>query len=374
MFKEISIQNLRGIKELKIDDFAQINLFLGKNNSCKTTVLEALYCAINPSNPSLLTNTNIIRGLLNTTKIENINKTSRFSMESLFYNLNTENPLQINSVFNFLELEQEKQNIIITALKDIISSSEKSSSSISTALIEIIKGLNFSFEIIKNKRKKEKFESIQILKEKEIFENKIDEKYLKYANQRNGFYLFSHIANDLINSDLKSKFDNILYQKKEKELIDNFKKLIPEVQAIKFLDAFYIDIGLPKLIRLESLGEGAKKFFVYICRLLGDESLKENSIILIDEIENGIYYDSQKILWKFLFNFAKEKKIQIFATTHSIDCIKAFVEIAEEESKKKEDLIRIFRLIKGEDNVFDISKYNLTSAKIILNEYNLEIR
>jgi len=37
MFKKITIKGFRGIKELELDDFRQINLFVGKNNCGKST-------------------------------------------------------------------------------------------------------------------------------------------------------------------------------------------------------------------------------------------------------------------------------------------------------------------------------------------------
>ena len=41
-FKNIEIRNFRGIDHLEIDDFSRVNVFLGQNNSGKSTVLEAI--------------------------------------------------------------------------------------------------------------------------------------------------------------------------------------------------------------------------------------------------------------------------------------------------------------------------------------------
>jgi AAA15 family ATPase/GTPase len=40
--QSISIQNFRGIRESELKDFADVNVFVGRNNSGKTTVLEAI--------------------------------------------------------------------------------------------------------------------------------------------------------------------------------------------------------------------------------------------------------------------------------------------------------------------------------------------
>jgi len=43
MIKDIVLENFRGIKAGQMKDFSQFNLFIGPNNSGKTTLLEALY-------------------------------------------------------------------------------------------------------------------------------------------------------------------------------------------------------------------------------------------------------------------------------------------------------------------------------------------
>ncbi|MBQ7698224.1 MAG: AAA family ATPase, partial [Paludibacteraceae bacterium] len=52
-FKNIDIKNFRGIKHLSIDDFSRVNVFLGQNNSGKSSVLEAIFLLAGMSNPDL---------------------------------------------------------------------------------------------------------------------------------------------------------------------------------------------------------------------------------------------------------------------------------------------------------------------------------
>ena len=41
--KQFKVQGFRGIAELEITQITQINFFVGKNNSSKTSVLESLF-------------------------------------------------------------------------------------------------------------------------------------------------------------------------------------------------------------------------------------------------------------------------------------------------------------------------------------------
>jgi AAA15 family ATPase/GTPase len=53
MYKTIQIEGIRGIKKLLLEDFQQFNLFVGKNECGKTTVLESLFLITGPTNPGL---------------------------------------------------------------------------------------------------------------------------------------------------------------------------------------------------------------------------------------------------------------------------------------------------------------------------------
>ena len=46
-------------------------------------------------------------------------------------------------------------------------------------------------------------------------------------------------------------------------------------------------------------------------------------ILLIDEIENGLYYGSLEQIWRGIAALATSEDIQVFATTHSRECIVA---------------------------------------------------
>jgi len=60
-FKNIDIKNFRGIEHLKIDDFARVNVFLGQNNSGKSSVLEALMLLMGMSNTDMPQQLNYLR-------------------------------------------------------------------------------------------------------------------------------------------------------------------------------------------------------------------------------------------------------------------------------------------------------------------------
>ena len=81
-----------------------------------------------------------------------------------------------------------------------------------------------------------------------------------------------------------------------------------------------------KRLPLALFGDAINRIADIILRIVNNE----NSIILIDEIENGIHHSNQVAFWSILYRLAKELNVQIFDTTHSLEMIKSFIEAGAE--------------------------------------------
>lgn len=75
---------------------------------------------------------------------------------------------------------------------------------------------------------------------------------------------------------------------------------------------------------LAVFGEGAVRL-AFVCLAI---ILAKGGFCLIDEIENGIHHSLTHDLWAMLDRLSKELNVQVFATTHSKDCLEAFEEMA----------------------------------------------
>lgn len=62
MFSGIEIERFRSIRHARIEGFKQINLFFGKNNCGKSSLLESLFLVSGLSNPLLPMRVNTMRG------------------------------------------------------------------------------------------------------------------------------------------------------------------------------------------------------------------------------------------------------------------------------------------------------------------------
>ncbi|MDM8567379.1 AAA family ATPase, partial [Candidatus Halobeggiatoa sp. HSG11] len=81
------------------------------------------------------------------------------------------------------------------------------------------------------------------------------------------------------------------------------------------------------LILLSSLGEGINRYIAILCAIWASK----DGFLFIDEIENGIHYTNYKKLWKIIFQVSIDANCQIFATSHSKECIEAFNKVQFEQ-------------------------------------------
>jgi hypothetical protein len=69
------------------------------------------------------------------------------------------------------------------------------------------------------------------------------------------------------------------------------------------------------------LSAGISRFITMLSSVL----IRGKGVVLIDEVENGLSYKTFPALWKYLLKFATEYDTQIFASTHSTECVKGLI-------------------------------------------------
>jgi predicted ATP-dependent endonuclease of OLD family len=91
-------------------------------------------------------------------------------------------------------------------------------------------------------------------------------------------------------------------------------------------------------------------------------------VLLIDEFENGLHWRVQRELWIALGKVAKEFEVQIFATTHSRDCVGGFVSASEELGI---DDAKLYRMEREGDEIYavDLALVNVEAALELNGEF-----
>lgn len=120
-------------------------------------------------------------------------------------------------------------------------------------------------------------------------------------------------------------------------------------------------------VPIRSLGDGAVRLFGVALALANSK----DGFLLIDEVENGIHYSLQRDFWKMVMKAAHENNVQVFATTHSWDCVRGFAWAAEETEEVDGALIRLQRHRKN--GRLRAVEYSEAEIKIAA-EHGIEVR
>lgn len=333
----IEINNFRGIKQLAISDFSNINLIVGDNNSGKTTILEAIQLLF--TKPQLTAFKNVIdqRTILNS---DNSSYTAFIKM------------------FN-VQLENNKMEFDIYASTDKgivevqLSGTEKSISGEDTLQAS---------KLSSRQKVQDKMASFYIPDTVKMFTGSIvtrngnteSEKKISCTSLDHGvtgplankevYYVssFGHLRYDL----LQNIVGNPEYKKLAIDILKQFDNNIVDICYTKADDGTYLEtiimnngINMPFSV----YGDGMKKIIFILNRMFA----AADSILMIDEIETGLhkkYFDS---LFPIMFALADKLNVQLFIVTHNIESIDAILKYGNyDKNMSNIDPIRVITLKK----------------------------
>lgn len=348
MFHKIEVNRFRGIRHSKIEGLKQINLFFGKNNCGKSSLLDAIFLISGLSNPKLPLNINIMR---------NYRRLEPADMILDFYSLDVNSPIEIKAE------NDETRELRISTFK---SSNSKinllgEENNISSTDSDNRYGL-----VLKCKAGGWTGESsivISHLAESSIEQKvKLDAHYkenikCRYLNPKFDFYTSTEGLVDIV----KNK-DEVFIIEALKLIEPKFKDFVLSQNEV------LVDIGLDKRIPINMMGDGARKILsvlttIYECK---------DGIVLIDEISNGFHHSVMKGLWMTIISAAKKNNVQVFATTHDLDSIKGLRDAAM-NGAVVDDSIVCFKLQRTADSELKSYQYSLRSVDYSLNQ-EIEIR
>jgi predicted ATPase len=356
MYKKIKIENFRGISQLQFNDLKQFNLIVGKNNSCKTTVLESIFLLTGPTNPPLSIKINVFR---------NFNIINDYTWSLLFTKLDTQLSLEL---YGEVTKPQEKRYLTIKPLKETAipkpgeQDGQLGDNSSHTAPVERVNGLSFDYSIKKgNSKELLKFHSDIIWDGKNLHKTLPD----NYKNSLNGIFIYANYGF----SDNTRRFNDIQIKKQGEKILKILQKIEPGIQdlSVGSDDILYCDVGFNRLVPVNMVGEGINRLLSIILAIYE----ASNGVVLIDEVENGFHYSALEFLWEAIFESAREFNVQVFATTHSFENIKSYSSAYEKLGDKKDNM-RLYRLEKEEERL-ELISIDHKMLKITL-ENGLEIR
>lgn len=129
-------------------------------------------------------------------------------------------------------------------------------------------------------------------------------------------------------------WDEILRDALEGDVRDALRVIEPEVESVTMLPGAPFGLGSRagvvvgirgqrSRVPLGSLGEGMWRLLSVASAL----AFTRDGALFVDEIDTGLHYSVMADLWKLTLAQAQASNVQVFATTHSWDCIEGLSQV-----------------------------------------------
>lgn len=380
MLQSLKIEGFRGFQNFEMANLGRINLLVGKNNSGKTSILEAIQFLYAQNNIDIFLETISYRGEFGWSES---NRTKGFEICHLFPGHEIIPSKEI-IIIGSRESHQESVTISVKSIPIQLSLFSDKNDDLNNDNIfddeewnKLLLSIRWSqsqkpieLELLANgtlaRDSIRRMASLSRISHKIGIDNKIELKFLTPFS--------------LTSSDMAALFDNIVLSPLEDLIIESLKIIEPKIERIasvgfsKYSTANNLGVRGGFLIKIKnhdqpipigSLGDG----FWRMLRLVLAMVNLENGILLVDEIDSGLHFTVMTDMWKVVWEIAKKLNIQVFATTHSRDCWQSLGELITEE-KITDNEITIQRIDKEKEKAVSFN----TRQIYLASERDIEVR
>lgn len=328
------IVNYKNIETLSLIGLKRVNLFVGANNAGKSNLLEAISLYASNFSPYRMKDILSDRNE-NLDYFDNVHAFRENELIAAFAPFFPHRDIDFLANDNYIQLGTEKGTIRlmqritryreeegIKRLVELIpykkiTANQRLSTDRQAVLVSLpVKGIE------DQKAKTSKFKDVLHMTK---FTNRGIE--IQPTGTTNRFK-FQHInCKRLTTEKIEDIWAKIAMTDVEKKIIEALQIVDERIEKFSFIKndsrkySPYVHLKGEKVnMPISEMGDGMTHILNMIIALLGCE----NGILLLDEAESGLHYTTQYKLWKLIFELSEKYHVQVFATTHSNDCINAF--------------------------------------------------
>ena len=372
MYRSFKVKNFRGLRNLQIDSLERVNLIAGKNNAGKTALLEAVWLHSTPNEPSMALIANYLRRMERRDVPETLNE--------LFWKFDTKGKIELLACGDWGRGYRRLQIYLTdTNLKRFPQGPGNARDS-STLEANAFSELTYDKKII--------FDYIDENDMPFVHEGSFGE-YQISTDAPIGFYGMDLQTSEIPMEKLANTkflasrhndfqvdarwFSKLQLNKKHHKVESIMRRVEPRLQGLSVianpsLPTIHAELeGHDRLLPMPLLGDGMTRL-LSLALAIGNS---ENGLVLIDEIENGLHHSVMKSVWSGIAQFAHEFDVQIFATTHSRECIRAAHQAFSEDDLYDFRLHRMERIKDSDDT--RVVTYSKKTLEIALKR-DLEVR
>lgn len=317
MYKTFRVKNFRCFKDLQINDLGRVNLIAGKNNTGKTALLEAMYLHTRPLEPKTLLSLQQSRDL----DIPEEDLSDYWSQFFLGRASNLTISLEVGldkpSHTSGLEIHELSED------EDLVSLRHGYGSMLSSGGMSEFDAFEVTSGIVAGLRLYSYYEADGGNSSRDVFLSSNPKLPALPIFQSNDRAQFVPVQGRPDKQDSSMQFSALDEQGKISLLIEIVRMFEPSLTDLRLakMHGELLICGRTNgsLIPLKLMGEGVNRVSHFLITMLSNPI----SYLFIDEIENGIHYTVQTELWKAIGQIARDQKIQVFSTTHSLEMIQA---------------------------------------------------
>ena len=369
MLTSLTVTNFRNLKSVALEHLGRLTLISGKNGAGKTALLEALWLLSGADLPELVARVRTLRG------IPMLGPERTF--HDIFRNFDIGRYIRISAYGDWGSLPrtlaiylQEHQQV------DMIRSDALERTSTERLTRPQTEG---EFEIVfkyqhdnKNEYTSRAWwiaEQMPVGRGAALTGESIRQERQAVHNRANSVFMASVHREDL--QATAAKFGRFQLAGVDEKILQFIRPLEPRLRRLTLIPInnipvihAYID-NMDGPIPVQLLGEGLNRMLGLVLSI-GEV---RGGLLLIDEIENGLHHSVQEEVFSTLLALAKAFDVQIFATTHSGECIRAAHRALRKHGQQELAFYRLDRA-KGEVNAVRFDDEMLETAI----DFNMEIR
>ncbi len=339
MVGSLRIRNFRLFKYLEIPEFHRVNLVVGKNNSGKSCLLEAMQVYAARGNLATL------HGLISARDEDHEKLDSQGSSKGVYGNESALRHLFFGYHFpdpgdDGIEIgpigDEENEIRIRTAayqytedkegrkLRRVVGQEGR------MTLFEDLVDVHVALELL-NGEKSHYLGPISEYERQDRYRIPLRHDQMKTESALQ-IVPTRNMSDDLV----AELWDNINLTDLEEEVVSCLRIIDKRVKGVALVgstsDRYQRKKDRIPIVRLEgsedrtplkTMGDGITRLFHIVLALVN----ARNGCLLIDEFENGLHWRIHSKLWDIVFQLSDRLNVQVFATTHSQDCIRGFHEI-----------------------------------------------